>query len=318
MTKINNLTIKEIKNINAFKEKCSVFRGDCYKFLSNLPNKEIFDLVVTSPPYNIGKEYEIKESLESYLENQEVIIKKIYEKLKKSGSLCWQVGNYVPFIGGEIIPLDIPLYPIFKDLGLILKNRIIWKFGHGFHAKKRFSGRYEVILWFVKSEKDYKFNLDSIRVEQKYPGKLKKGELSGNPDGKNPEDFWSMDCDNLPNNLINTWDIPNVKSNHKEKTIHPCQFPVALVERLVKGLTNKDDVVFDPFMGVGSSGVAAVYNDRKFIGTEIDPKYMKEAKNRLRKALRKEDFFRKDTPVFDHKKSNLSIRPKTFKPKESY
>ena len=118
MTKIKSLTIKEIKNANVFKEKCSVFRGDCFKFLSNLPNKEIFDLVVTSPPYNIGKEYEKRESLESYLEKQEIIIKKIYEKIKKSGSLCWQVGNFVSSKSGEIIPLDIPLYPIFKDLHL--------------------------------------------------------------------------------------------------------------------------------------------------------------------------------------------------------
>jgi len=313
MRKIKDISLKDFKKTNFYQEDCLVFRGDCLKLLSNLPNEEIFDLVVTSPPYNIGKEYEKIESLESYIENQKIIIEKICQKLKKTGSLCWQVGNYITSKGGEIIPLDLLLYPIFKDLGLNLKNRIIWKYGHGFHAKRRFSGRYEVILWFVKSEKDYKFNLDPIRVSQRYPGKLKKGKYSSNPKGKNPEDYWSLDCDELPNNIINTWDIPNVKSNHKEKTIHPCQFPVALVERLVLGLTDKGDMVFDPFMGVGSSGVAALYNDRKFIGSEIQITYTREARERLKKALKKEEIFRKDVPVYDHKQSNLSKSPKHFK-----
>lgn len=148
--------------------------------------------------------------------------------LKPQGSICWQVGNYVD--NGEIIPLDVILYPIFSRLGLQLRNRIVWHFGHGLHASKRFSGRYEVILWFTKGH-DYVFNLDAVRVPQKYPQKKhfkgpKKGELSGNPLGKNPGDIW---------------EIPNVKANHVEKTIHPCQFPVELIERLVLALTNEDD-----------------------------------------------------------------------------
>lgn len=88
--------------------------------------------------------------------------------LHDSGSICWQVGNYVN--NGEIIPLDIALYPIFAGLGLHLRNRSVWHFEHGLHASKRFSGRYEVILWFTKSDR-YTFNLDDVRVPQKYPNK---------------------------------------------------------------------------------------------------------------------------------------------------
>ena len=133
-----------------------------------MPNKKIFDLVITSPPYNIGKEYEKKQSLEEYFNFQEKIIRKISSRLKNTGSICWQVGNYVS--RSEIYPLDFGFHEIFKKCGLYLNNRIIWKFGHGLHSSKRFTGRYEVILWYSKS-KDYVWNLDSVRVPQKYLAK---------------------------------------------------------------------------------------------------------------------------------------------------
>jgi adenine-specific DNA-methyltransferase len=197
------------------------------------------------------------------------------------GSLCWQVGNYVD--NGEVYPLDIYYYEILKDLGLSLRNRIIWHFGHGLHAKKRFSGRYETILWFTKTDK-YIFNLDSIRVPSKYPGKRhfkgpKRGELSGNPKGKNPSDYWS-------DVVIKEWeegiiDIPNVKSNHPEKTIHPCQFPIELVERFILALTNENDWVFDPFMGVGSTMIAALRRNRRTIGADKEIQYITITMDRI-------------------------------------
>ena len=114
--------------------------------------------------------------------------------LSPDGSLCWQVGNYVE--KGEVFPLDMYYYPIFKALGLKLPNRIVWYFAHGLHASKRFSGRYEILLWFTKSD-SYTFNLDSVRVPSKYPGKTyfkgeKYGQPSGNPLGKNPSDVWRL------------------------------------------------------------------------------------------------------------------------------
>src|ERR1700728_5053621 len=197
-------------------------------------------LIVTSPPYNIGKSYERKESLENYIKAQTQVISECVRLLHPRGSICWQVGNHVQ--NGEVFPLDILLYPIFAKHGLKLRNRIIWHFEHGLHCSKRLSGRHESILWFTK-ENDYTFNLDSIRVPSKYPGKKyfkgpKIGQLSGNPLGKNPGDVWVF---------------PNVKNNHVEKTIHPCQFPVELVERLVLSLTDQGDRVLDPYMGVGSA-----------------------------------------------------------------
>jgi adenine-specific DNA-methyltransferase len=177
--------------------------------MRSLPN-ESMHLIVTSPPYNLGKTYEKKKSTnEVYIEQQTAAIAEAYRLLSPRGSICWQVGNYVE--DGEIYPLDIVLYQKFKDLGMQLRNRIIWTFGHGLHCQNRFSGRHEAILWFTKGE-DYVFNLDPVRIPSKYPEKKhfkgpKRGQYSSNPLGKNPSDVW---------------DIPNVKANHVEKTDHPC------------------------------------------------------------------------------------------------
>lgn len=237
-------------------------------FLGDLAQESV-NLIVTSPPYNIGKEYEKKQSLAAYLEQQSEVIRECVRVLHLAGSICWQVGNHVT--DAEVVPLDIVLYPIFKELGLQLRNRIIWHFGHGLHSTKRLSGRYETILWFTKSD-SYVFNLDSIRVPSKYPQKKhfkgpKIGQLSGNPKGKNPSDVW---------------DIPNVKSNHPEKTEHPCQFPIELVERLVLALTNPGDAVLDPYMGVGSSVIAAIKNGRNGYGCDIEERYVAIAEERVR------------------------------------
>lgn len=274
-------------------------QGDTLDLLKSIPSNFI-NLVVTSPPYNLGKEYESKKSLATYLVQQEEVIKECYRVLSENGSLCWQVGNYVN--NGEIIPLDLVLYPIFAKLGLHLRNRIIWHFGHGLHASKRFSGRYEVILWFTKSDQ-YTFNLDPVRVPQKYPDKKyfkgpKRGELSGNPLGKNPSDIW---------------DIPNVKANHIEKTCHPCQFPVELIERLVLALTNPGDWVLDPYMGVGTSAIASLMHDRKSIGAEIMPEYVQIAIDRVHQAEKGELKIRPmERPVYDPDDVGVSLPPKTI------
>ena len=253
---------------------------------------EAVQLVVTSPPYNLGKNYENKTSIDAYLETQERVIAECVRLLHRRGSLCWQVGNYVE--QSEIVPLDAILYPVFRAHGLKLRNRIIWHFGHGLHCTKRLSGRYETISWWTKSDQ-YTWNLDAIRVPAKYPGKRyfkgpNVGKLSGNPKGKNPSDVW---------------DFPNVKNNHPEKTIHPCQFPVELVERLVLAMTDVGDVVLDPYMGVGSSIIAALMHDRMAYGCDIVPEYVDVARQRVREfhagVLRTR---RMGKPIYDPNQSN--------------
>lgn len=281
-----------------------VYPGDCLDLLRCIPDESI-QLIVTSPPYNIGKEYEKKLKLKVYFEQQAEVIRECVRTLSPHGSICWQVGNYVN--NGSIIPLDAVLYPIFTDLGLIMRNRIIWHFEHGLHCSKRFSGRYETIIWFTKT-KDYVFNLDPIRIPQKYPGKKyfkgpKAGKYSCNPLGKNPGDLWV---------------IPNVKSNHVEKTEHPCQFPVELIERLVLSMTNEGDWVLDPFLGTGTTIVAAVRHKRRGAGAETVDKYVDVAHDRIQRemdgTLRTRPMCK---PVYDPKEAGnkLTVAPWSTKQK---
>lgn len=253
-------------------EHVVVYPGGCLELLNQIPDGSV-QLVVTSPPYNIGKEYEKKLHLDQYLEQQAAVIEECVRVLSKRGSICWQVGNYVD--KGAIIPLDAVLYPIFDKLGLQMRNRVVWHFEHGLHCSKRFSGRYETIIWFTKS-KDYLFNLDPVRVPQKYPGKKyfkgpKAGQYSCNPLGKNPGDVWL---------------IPNVKSNHVEKTKHPCQFPVELVERLVLSMSNEKDWVLDPFLGTGSTIIAAIRHNRRGAGAETVNRYVQLAVERIKEEMK--------------------------------
>lgn len=237
-------------------------------FMRSLPDSK-FKLIVTSPPYNLRKAYERESSeLAEYLRGQQRVVRECVRLLDERGSICWQVGNYVN--RGEIIPLDTLLYPTFREHGLKLRNRIVWHFGHGLHCTKRLSGRYETINWWTKGD-DYTWNLDPIRVPAKYPNKRyfkgpRVGELSCNPAGKNPSDVWMF---------------PNVKSNHIEKTSHPCQFPVELVERLVLSMTDEGDAVFDPYMGVGTTVVGALMHGRDGYGCDTAPEYVAIARDRI-------------------------------------
>ena len=303
--------------VDALQESAyAMWQGPAEGLLRALPEEPIFDLIVTSPPYNIGKEYEVRNELDQYLAWQETVIELLIPRLKFGGSLCWQVGNYVE--DNEIFPLDIEFAPIFRKHGLKMRNRIVWHFGHGLHTQKRFSGRYETVLWYTKTKtkKDrYTFNLDAVRVPSKYPGKKhfkgpNAGTLSGNPLGKNPEDVWNIPTEDV-------WNIPNVKSNHVEKTEHPCQFPVGLIERLVLSMSNPGDLVFDPFAGVASAGVAAALHQRRFWGCELMPAYASAGVQRIQDALDGNAKYRPhDKPLYDHTQSKLSVPPQGFLAKE--
>lgn len=259
---------------------------DAFEFLAALKPSSV-DLIVSSPPYCMGKEYDKSTSIEDFITDHERLAPLLVRALKNGGSLCWQVGHHVK--NGVIVPLDAVVYNIFlKQKNLFLRNRIVWTFGHGVHAGRRFSGRHETILWFTKGH-DYYFDLDAVRVPQKYPGKRhykgpRKGEWSGNPLGKNPSDVW---------------EIPNVKSRHIEKTDHPCQFPVALVQRLIRALTKPTGLVVDPFFGSGTSAVAAALDSRRFAGCEISQKYYFIAKDRLRRLKKEELSYRPlEKPIY--------------------
>ncbi|MFM0604889.1 site-specific DNA-methyltransferase [Paraburkholderia sediminicola] len=258
--------------------KATLYNGDCLDLLKLIPDATVA-LTVTSPPYCMGKEYEPGNDVEDFVAAHEKILPEIVRVTKPGGSICWQVGYYVR--DNNVMPLDYIVFDILRrccpDEEIILRNRVAWTFGHGQHGYTRFSGRHEMVLWFTKG-KDYSFDLDAVRVQQKYPGKRasrgpNRGQLSGNPLGKNPSDVW---------------DIPNVKANHIEKTAHPCQFPVALPRRFILALTQEGDLVLDPFAGTASTGVAALIEGRNFLGAEMSSEYCSIGIERLNDAVRGE------------------------------
>ena len=270
----------------------TLYNGDCAKLLKEIPDEAV-DLIITSPPYCIGKAYENPhDDIESFKKQHKSIFDDLYRVLKVGGSICWQVGYHVS--DKCVIPLDYIIYDLFTSLSnkeqhpFVLRNRIIWTFGHGLNSTTRFSGRHEIILWFTKGDQKT-FNLDCVRVPQKYPGKKSykgpnKGNLSGNPLGKNPSDVW---------------EIPNVNAKHVEKTGHPCQFPVAIPQRLIRALTQPGDLILDPFSGSGTSGVAAIIEKRRFVGAEIKNEYYKISCDRFKMAQDGSIKIREDKPVME-------------------
>jgi adenine-specific DNA-methyltransferase len=224
----------------------------------------------------MGKAYEQSTKTTDFVDAHEKLIPELHRVTAEGGSICWQVGYHAS--NGKLTPLDFLAYQVFAKLpDLHLRNRIIWTFGHGLHGNKRFSGRHEVVLWFTKGDK-FKFELDRVRIPQKYPGKRhykgdRKGLPSSNPKGKNPGDVW---------------EIPVVNAGHVEKTSHPCQFPHALAQRLILALSDPGDVVLDPFVGSGTTAAAALTEGRRFVGSELDGNYHKLAFDRAKTAAKGE------------------------------
>ncbi|WP_121354153.1 DNA-methyltransferase [Flavisolibacter nicotianae] len=305
----------ETEKIKRTRITTKYIHGDANKKLDELlKKKKRFQLIISSPPYNMDREYEKNSSFANYREEIESVISKLVLLLEENGSICWQVGSYVNKKTKEVLPLDIFFYELFKKHNLTLRNRIIWHFEHGLHASQRFSGRYETILWFTKSDK-YTFNLDDVRVPAKYPGKThyrgeKKGQISGNPKGKNPSDLWKIIESDWDKEV---WSIPNVKANHKEKTIHPCQYPIELVERCILALSNEGDWVLDPYAGVGSTLIAARKNNRNSTGIEKYKKYINVGNQRIETLKKGTLKYRKlGTPVFQPNQNMAVARKPEF------
>lgn len=259
-----------------------IFQGDCKTLLESMKSSAKFTLINTSPPYNIQKCYESKKNLEKYTEAMSEIVDLCVKNLSEDGTICWQVGVTKDESRSEYLPLEYVFHPLFAKHGLVFRNRIVWTFGHGLNSNNRFSGRHETIMVYQKDPKKAKFNLDDVRIAQKYKNKKKNGILTCNPLGKNPGDVW----DTMPNVKSHHVEKMNVWDKHNKKWIcHPCQFPVGLAERCILAYTDKNDLVFDPFMGVGSTGVAAAIHSRKFWGCELFANFAAAAQERIQSAL---------------------------------
>ncbi len=249
-------------------ENALIYNGDSIQLLEKIQNK-IIDLTVTSPPYNIGKEYESILSVEDYVDWSERWISGVYKITKNQGAMLLNVGYLEYPEKGKAIPIP---YLIWDKTDFYLIQEIVWNYGAGVSCKKKLSPRNEKLLWYVKDSKKYTFNLDPIRdPDVKYPNQKKNGKLRCNPLGKNPSDVWA---------------IPKVTSGEgrasKERTAHPAQFPCELIERVILGFSNPGDLILDPFLGSGTVAEVALKLNRKVIGIEINTNYCDIAVNRVK------------------------------------
>lgn len=251
-------------------DRCAIYLGDSFQVLEHL-DAEIIDLCLTSPPYNIGKEYEAVMSVDDYVEWTRGWVAKIYDVCRNDGAFWLNLG-YVP-VPGQAKALPLP-YLLWDKVPFFLIQEVVWNYGAGVAARHSFSPRNEKFLWFVKDENNYTFNLDDVRdPDVKYPNQMKNGKLRCNPLGKNPTDVWS---------------IPKVTSgsgrSSAERTPHPAQFPLAVIDRIIRASSNIGGIILDPFLGSGSSIVAASQCDRFSIGIEIRRDYAEMARERITSA----------------------------------
>lgn len=249
----------------------ALYRGDCLDFLRRIPDGCV-DLTVTSPPYNIGKEYEEPLDLPHYLDWCAAWVREVH-RVTKPGGAFWLNLGYLEVDGrGRAVPIP---YLLWDRVPFFLLQEVVWQYGAGVASRLAFSPRNEKFLWYVRDPERYTFNLDAVRdPDVKYPNQKKNGKLKCNPLGKNPGDVWYF---------------PKVTSGtnraSKERTPHPAQFPIAVIDRIIKACSNPGDVVLDPFMGSGSTAEAAIANDRRCIGFELRADYIDIAAQRLRSAL---------------------------------
>ena len=250
-------------------EDCLLYAGDCLDLMKRLDSSFV-NLTVTSPPYNIGKEYEEPMPLENYLDWCKNWISEIHRVTNDQGAFWLNIGYLEIPEKGRAVPIP---YLLWDKTPFYFVQEVIWNYGAGVAGRKFFSPRNEKLLWYVKNQENYIFNLDDIRDKNvKYPNQKKNGKLKCNPLGKNPSDVWQ---------------IPKVTSganrSSKERMPHPAQFPIALIDRVVKASSNIGDIVMDPFLGSGTSAIVALANKRKFVGFEISEKYCDLAVERIKK-----------------------------------
>jgi adenine-specific DNA-methyltransferase len=200
----------------------------------------------------------------------------IYDITKNNGCYLLNVGYLEVPNKGRAVPIT---YLLWDKLKFYLNQEIIWNYGAGVAAKNYLSPRNEKILWYIKNNENYTFNLDDIRdPDVKYPNQKKNGKLRCNTLGKNPSDVWQI-----------AKVTSGANRSSEERTDHPAQFPVDLITRMVLGFTNQNDLVLDPFMGSGTTAEVCMKNNRKSIGFEIREDYCQTIKNRLENVIKKEE-----------------------------
>jgi adenine-specific DNA-methyltransferase len=253
---------------------CLIYNLDCLEAMTILPDESI-NLTVTSPPYNIGKEYENLLPLDDYINWCEKWITEVYRLTLYDGAFWLNLGYLSIKNRAKAIPIS---YLLWDKIPFYLIQEIVWNYGAGVAGNKFFSPRNEKFLWYVKNSEAYTFNLDDIRDPNvKYPNQKKNGKIRVNPLGKNPTDVW---------------EFPKVTSGQnrssKERTPHPAQFPSAVIQRIIQASSNQNQIILDPFLGSGTTAMVALDLNRLVIGFEIRQDYCDIAANRIETFLKEQ------------------------------
>lgn len=268
-----------------------IFNEDILLGINKIDNNSI-DLVLTDPPYCLGKDYgndSDKKSSDEYLEWTHKWIGAVLPKLKDSGSfyifLSWQ---YSP---------EIFVY-LKKKLRMV--NEIIWdrRVPSMGGSTRKFSSVHDNIGFFVKSN-NYYFDIDSIRIP--YDEETKKARTRSIFIGKkwleigyNPKDLWS---------------VSRIHAQDPERESHPTQKPLEIIERIVKASCPKNGLVFDPFMGTGTTAIACLANDRQYVGFEINKDYHKIIMNRIKKYNSFPTLFQQQTQKQGNSAQDIHSQP---------
>lgn len=241
-----------------------IYCGDCIELLSKAYDDGLrVDLIFADPPFNIGYRYDVYEDRKEYDEYLEWSSRWI--------GLCKDIlkddGSFYIAIGDEYVA---ELRIIARKLGLYLRNWIIWHYTFGQQTKKKFSRAHTHILYFVKDRSRFKFNADAIRVPS--ARQLVYSDKRANSKGKIPDDVWRYS---------------RVCGTFKEREgWHSCQMPLKLLARIIKVSSNPGDIVLDPFVGSGTTAVAAAILGRRFVGIDISPRYVELSRRRLQEVYK--------------------------------
>lgn len=261
---------RKMKRPYYFNNGVLLYNIDCMEFMNEIDSPMI-DLTITSPPYNIGKEYETIQNHNNYLKWCEQWLNLIFKMTVPNGTFWLNLGYFeLPNIG-KAVPIN---YLLWDKTPFYFMQEIVWYYKAGVATKKYFSPRNEKYVWYIKNQFQYTFNLDSVRDPNvKYPNQKKNGKLKCNPNGKNP---------------TNVWEIPKITSgknrSSKERVNHPAQFPLAILDRIVKATSNKHDLLFDPFIGSGGVAVSGILNNRQVVGCDTNTDYLDIAIERIETA----------------------------------
>ena len=277
-----------------------VIQGDCVNRLAELPDACV-DLAFADPPFNIGYEYDHyddRRKKTDYLDWSEKWLAAVRRILKPTGTFYVAIGD--EYVAELKVRLDA--------LGLTMRNWIVWHYTFGVNCTKKFNRSHAHLLYYVVDPKRFTFNADAIRVPS--ARQTTYADRRANPVGKLPDDTWVLrpqEDEQFFRPEDDTWYVARVCGTFKERGTHPCQMPLALLERIVRVSSNPGDLVLDPFAGSGTTLVAAKKLGRDYLGIELSKNYATRVRDRLKRVAVSEEPTERQIPT-NGKRRSVSSR----------